>query len=145
MNTNHWLLLGGSLSAAGAVAHLGIIAGGPAWYRFFHAGENFARAAQLGEWWPALVTLGIAAVLGVAAVYAFAGAGLLPRLPLQRTVLVFFGSIYLVRALALLPVIVLAPDRADSFIVWSSFVVLGYALCYIIGTAQAWRGLSPVS
>ena len=57
--------------------HLAIIAGGPDWYRFFGAGEGMARMAERGMLKPALITLGIAAILAVWAAYAFAGAGLI--------------------------------------------------------------------
>ena len=122
MRTNVWLIAGGVLSALAAVLHLAIIFGGPAWYRFFHAGEPMARAAEQGSPGPALVTTGIAAVLFVWSAYAFAGAGLVRPLPLMRTALVLISAAYLFRALWLpaalvggagrrLPVVELA-DRA---------------------------------
>jgi hypothetical protein len=55
---NIFLALGALLSAVAALPHLGIIAGGSAWYRFFGAGERFARAAAQGRWCPTVVTLG---------------------------------------------------------------------------------------
>jgi hypothetical protein len=76
------LAAGALLSAVAALLHLGIIAGGPAWYRFFGAGERFARAAAEGRWYPTVVTLGIAAVLFIWSAYALAGAGVVTRLPL---------------------------------------------------------------
>ena len=75
MAGSRWLVLGGSLSALAAILHIAVIAGGPAWYRFFGAGEGMATAAERGSPTPALVTLAIAAILMVWALYAFSGAG----------------------------------------------------------------------
>jgi len=63
MIRSHGLLAGGGLSAIAALLHLGCIPGGPAWYRFFGAGERMARLAEAGSWRPAVVTLSIAALL----------------------------------------------------------------------------------
>ena len=87
MAQNPFLIVGGVLSAAASLLHLAVIAGGPSWYRFFGAGEEMARMAEQGSLTPALVTIGIATVLAIWAAYAFAGAGLIPRLPLMRTAL----------------------------------------------------------
>jgi len=139
---NPWLIAGGALSAAAALLHLAIIAGGPAWYRFFGAGEGMARAAERGMARPALMAIGIAAILAIWAAYAFAGAGLVRRLPLMRTALVAISAIYLLRALAPLPMLLLRPDLIDAFLLWSSAIVLVYGLCYALGTRRAWAALS---
>src|SRR5688500_8521572 len=60
----------GVLSAVAAALHIGVILGGPAWYRFFGAGEGMARMAERGSAKPALITLGIAIVLAIWAAYA---------------------------------------------------------------------------
>lgn len=87
---------------------------------------------------PALVTLAIAAVLAIWALYAFSGAGLVRRLPLLRTALVLISSVYLLRAFALLPVMIFRPGLVDTFAVVSSLVVLAYGLAYAIGTWAQW-------
>jgi hypothetical protein len=138
---NRWLIVGGSLSALAALLHLAVIAGGPDWYRFFGAGQAMARAAERGSLYPSLVTLGISAVLGVWSAYAFAGAGLLRRLPLMRTALVAITTVYLLRGLALFPTLVLRPALVDSFALWSSIIVLAYGVAYGIGTWKAWPAL----
>lgn len=142
MSRNPWLVAGGLLSAAAAMLHLGVIAGGASWYRFFGAGEAMARMAEQGSPRPALITLGIAAMLSAWAAYAFAGAGLLRRLPLMRTALVLISAIYLLRGLVLFPMLALSPGLVDSFALWSSLIVLGYGLTYAIGTWRAWPWLS---
>jgi hypothetical protein len=139
---NPWLIAAGALSAAAALLHLAIIAGGPGWYRFFGAGERMARMAERGLVEPALIAAGIAAILGVWAAYAFAGAGLIRRLPLMRTALVAIASIYLLRGLVLAPLLAVRPELVGGFTLWSSLIVLGYGLCYAIGTWRAWPALS---
>jgi hypothetical protein len=139
---NPWLVAGGVLSAAAALLHVAVIFGGPDWYRFFGAGEGMARLAELGSSKPALITLAIAAILSIWAAYAFAGAGLLRRLPLMRTALVAITGIYLLRGLVLGPMLVLRPHAVDAFAVWSSLIVLGYGIAYAIGTWRAWPFLS---
>ena len=140
MRTNVWLIAGGVLSALAGLLHLAIIVGGPAWYRFFHAGERLARAAERGSPQPALVTAAIASVLFVWSAYAFAGAGLVRPLPLTRTALVLISAAYLFRALWLPAALV--TGRADAFLWWSSVIVLGYGVVYALGTWQAWPALT---
>lgn len=139
---NGWLIAGGALSAAASVLHLAVIAGGPDWYRFFGAGEDMARAVERGSAAPALITVGIAAVLGVWAAYAFSGAGLLPRLPLMRPALAAISAVYLARGL-MLPGALAMGLRPDAFGWWSSLIVLGYGVVYAVGTRRAWPELSP--
>lgn len=137
-----WLIAAGVLSSIAALLHLAVIAGGPDWYRFFGAGEGMARTAERGSLTPALVTLGIAIVLAAWAAYAFAGAGLIRRLPLMRTALVVIAAIYLARGLVLVPALAVNPDRLSGFDIWSSLIVLVYGLAYAIGTWRAWPELS---
>lgn len=141
---NPWLIAGGVLSALASLLHLAVIVGGPAWYRFFGAGEAMAQAAARGSPMPALVTAGIATVLAVWAAYAFAGAGLIPRLPLMRTAMVAISAVYLVRGLVLIPALAqwLGGRGINTFAVWSSLIVLVYGAAYAVGTWRAWGALS---
>lgn len=142
MARNPALIIGGVLSAAASVLHLAVIVGGPDWYRFFGAGEDMARMAEQGSLIPTLVTLGIAGVLALWSAYAFAGAGLIPRLPLMRTALVLISAIYLLRGLVLIPAVLLNPGGILPFVLWSSLIVLVYGLAYAVGTWTAWPTLS---
>lgn len=139
---NPALIIGGLLSVAASLLHIGCIAGGPAWYRFFGAGEAIATMAEQGSMTPALLTLGIAAILAIWAAYAFSGAGLLPRLPLLRTGLVVISAIYLLRGLVLVPALALNFGGVTPFVLWSSLIVLVYGLAYAIGTWLGWSSLS---
>ncbi|HEX8215527.1 MAG TPA: hypothetical protein VF582_08670 [Allosphingosinicella sp.] len=142
MVPNRWLIVGGSLSALAALLHVAIILGGPDWYRFFGAGEGMARGAERGSLYPVLLTLGIALVLAVCSAYALAGAGLVRRLPLMRAALAVIACVYLLRGLALFPILILRPDLVDGFTVWSSLIVLAYGVTHAVGTWQAWAALS---
>ena len=138
-----YLLAGGVLSSLASLLHIAVIIGGPAWYRFFGAGEELARSAERGEILPVAITLLIAVVLAVWAAYAFSGAGRLPRVPLIRTGLLAISAIYCLRGAALFPLLALRPNLVDNFTLWSSLIVLGYGLAYAIGTWLAWRALLP--
>jgi len=140
MPRNPWLVAGGLLSAAASLMHIGCIVNGPKWYRSFGAPEPLIRAVENGD--PTLhwMTAGIAVILATWSAYAFAGAGLIRRLPLMRTALVAISAIYLGRGLLILPVLSQADPR--PFDLWSSLIVLGYGLTYAIGTARAWPLLS---
>ena len=140
-NKNQWLVIGGWLSIVAALLHVACIFGGGDWYRFFGAGEELARADEAGSWMPAILTTGIAVVLSIWAAYAFAGAGLIRRLPLMRTALILITSIYLLRGLFIIP-IVIEPAMRTPFNIWSSLIVLGYGVVYLLGTRQAWGQLS---
>jgi hypothetical protein len=138
---NGWLVAGGVLSAIAAAMHVGIIFGGPGWYRFFGAGEQFAQAAARGALYPGLVTAGIATVLAVWSAYAFSGAGLIPRLPLIRTALVLIAGIYLLRGLFLIPALI----QGNAFMIWSSVIVLIFGAAYALGAWRAWPSLTPIA
>ena len=91
---------------------------------------------------PALITIGIAAVLAIWAAYAFSGAGLIGRLPLLRTGLVVITLIYLARGLIIVPAWLM--NREINTFGWvSSLIVLGFGLAYLIGTWRAWPRLAP--
>lgn len=126
--------------------HVGIILGGPEWYRFFGAGERMARLAARGSIYPAAVTAGIAAVLGIWALYALSGAGVIRRLPLVRLALVSVAAIYLARGIFGVPLVLIMEDpyanelRARmTFMVLSSAVCVCLGLCYAFGAALAFR------
>ena len=121
---NPALIIGGLLSVAAALLHIGCIIGGPDWYRFFGAGEAMATLAEQGSMTPTLLTLGIACILAIWAAYAFSGAGLLPRLPLLRTGLVVISAVYLLRGLVLIPALVINGANVMPFILWSLLIVL---------------------
>lgn len=138
------LVLAGWLSVAIAALHVVIVFLGAPAYRYFGAGEDMARQAEAGSLVPAALTLVIAAVFGVFALYAFAGAGRFRRLPLLRIGLAVISAIYLVRGLSLLPELAgyaqdsgTAPPRYLAF----SFTSLVIGLLYLAGTVLLWPRL----
>ena len=135
-----FLLTGGLLSGVASLLHVAIILGGPDWYRFFGAGEAMARHAARGSPYPALLTLAIAATLGVWALYALSGEGIIRRLPLLRLALAIIAAIYLTRGLLGIPVVLIADDpylqelRAKmTFMIVSSAICVCLGLCYMVG------------
>src|SRR5690606_27508854 len=87
------LLLAAAFSAVAALAHISVVVGGPAWYRFFGAGEGMARLAASGSWYPAMVTIGIAAALAACSAYTLSAAGLLPAFPFLKAALMIVTSV----------------------------------------------------
>lgn len=141
---NPWLLLGGLLSAAAGLLHLGIIVRGAPWYRLFGAGELLARMAEAGQWFPALVTAGIATVLFAWSAYAMAAAGWLVDpggLPWLKFGVCVITAIYLLRGLVVVPLWWWAPTQATPFWWWSSAICLVYGLVHLLGLSQVWGRL----
>lgn len=133
------LIAAAALNASAALAHVGIVLGGPDWYRWFGAGEGMARLAAQGSTWPAALTLGIALVLASWSAYALAGAGVLARLPFLRTVLVAVTAIYLVRGIAGFALAAFAPGgNSPAFWVWSSTICLAIGAVHAAGVWLAW-------
>ena len=138
---NKALLVGAALSALAALLHVAIIFGGAPWYRFFGAGERMARAAEAGHLRPTLITIGIASILALWSLYALSGAGLIAPLLLLRSGLCLITGIYLLRGLAILPLLTVARVHSTPFLIWSSLVCLGFGLVHLLGLAQRWNSL----
>jgi hypothetical protein len=140
---NGYLLAGAASSAIAALLHLGCIAFGPSWYRFFGAGERMARLSAAGHIGPTLVTIAIAAVLVVWSLYALSGAGVIARLPLLRVGLCLITGIYLVRGIAGFVLALVAPGaHGIAFWCWSSAICIAIGALYLAGTWQVWSRLS---
>ncbi len=139
---NPWLVAAGACSALAAVVHFACIFGGPDWYRFLGAGERMARAAGRGDRYPSLITMAIATMLSIWAAYAWSGAGLIGRLPLLRLGLIVITALYLVRGLVFVrPSLFGRPDWSESFLLWSSLIVLGIGGLHLIGLVGGWNKL----
>lgn len=136
----NWTLIAAACcSLLAALAHLGCIAFGPSWYRALGAGESMARMAAAGDSYPTVITLAIAAVLGVWSAYALSAAGVLPRLPLLRPALCAITAVYLLRGLAFVPMQIWMPGRSMRFWLWSSAICLAIAALHVIGLYQTWQ------
>jgi hypothetical protein len=139
-----FLLAGAAMSAAAALVHLGCIAFGAPWYRALGAGEQIARMAEAGHWYPTVVTLFIAAVLSGWSAYALSGAGLIRRLPLLRAALCAITAVYLLRGLAFPLLMPHFPGNGPVFWAVSSGICLLIGLVHLVGTWQAWPRLARV-
>jgi hypothetical protein len=135
------LLIGAALNALAAALHVGCIAFGAPWYRFFGAGERMAQMATAGHWYPTLITSGIAVVLGIWALYALSGAGAVAKLPYVRGVLFVVTGIYLLRAVAGVPLLFVPTGRSAGFWLWSSAVCLTVGTIHGIGLRLRWSRL----
>jgi hypothetical protein len=135
------LFAGAALNAAAAALHVGCIAFGAPWYRFFGAGERMVRLAAAGSWRPTLITSGIILLLVVWTLYDLSGAGAIRKLPLVRPVLCAVAAVYLIRGVAGLPFMPFAVGRTATFWWWSSAVCLVVGAVHLAGIRQAWRRL----
>ena len=105
------LLVAGALSLAVGGLHLVLPFYGGTGFRYFGAGEHLARLAEHRSPIPTVTVIVIAALLTVAAAYAWSAAGLLRPLPKLAPALTVITAIYLLRGLALL---IEVPTRALS-------------------------------
>lgn len=138
------LAIGGTLSAVLAVAHLIVLAIGPAGYRFFGAGDTLGRLAESGSGTPAKVMLVATGVMVLCAVYGFSGAGLIRRLPLLRPALAVIAFVYLLRGLSAFPqgvAFVMRPSTMPFQYFVVSFVSLVAGVCYAMGARVLWAWL----
>lgn len=140
-NGSFALLLGASLSAAAALAHLACIAIGAPAYRFMGAGESMARAVEAGRLRPTLVTLAVAGVLFTWAAFALSGAGVFGPLPLTKFALVAISAVYLGRAVAFPLIKSSFPGNSKTFWLVSSGICGVIGLVHAYGTVALWRTL----
>lgn len=141
-----WLFASGLLCAIGALLHLAIPLGGPAWYYFAGAPQGLVAMAEAGLARPAVTCIIIACILCIFAVYAFSALGFMRRVPAVRLVLGIVGLGLVVRAVWFPILAVRNPSalgrfcgRCSSF---NGFVVASSALCLFIGVGfmlGAWR------
>jgi len=132
------LVLGGTLSAVAAAAHLACIALGAPAYRFMGASERMVRAVDAGKTKPTLITLAIATLLFVWALYAFAGAGVIHQLPFAKIALPAISLVYLVRALGFPLLRPMFPENSTTFWLVSSGICLVLGLLYAVGAVSVW-------
>ena len=119
----------------GALFHLALPFGGPAWYSFAGAPQGLVAMAHAGLARPVISSIIIACLLIVFASYAFSALGLIRRLPALRMVLCFIGVGLMVRALWFPALAVQDPwalgrfcGRCSSL---NAFVIASSALCLL--------------
>jgi hypothetical protein len=131
------LVVGGTLSAIAAVAHLACVFIGAPAYRFLGAGERMARQVEAGRIRPTLITLAITAVLLAWALYGFSGAGIIGPLPLLRPVLGAISIAFLARAFAFPLLRPVFPENSNTFWLVSSGICLLLGSLYAFGAVFA--------
>lgn len=135
---NKYLLAAALCCFGAALAHLGCIVFGGDWYRFFGAGEQMARMAEEGLWYPTIVTSIIVVVLLVWGLYGLSGAAAIKRLPLTRLALIVITSIFLLRGVAFVGLMPMFPENSLTFWLISSGICLFIGGLFALGTWQQW-------
>lgn len=136
---SHALIVGASLSALAALAHLACIFIGAPAYRFMGAGERMARAAETGQPRSTLVTLAISGILFLWAAFALSAAGVLEPFPLTKLALAGISIAYLGRAMAFPFLKTAFPENSNTFWIVSSGVCGLIGLIHAYGTVSLWR------
>ena len=144
---NEYLMLAGSLSFLAALLHIGVIIGGPAWYRFFGAGERMATMAEKGMLRPSIITLFIAIILAIWGGLAWSGADLIPQIPYLKFFLILITLVYLIRGILglIAPFITnhqYVTQNGVKFWMWSSTICIVIGLVHLLGLRQTWSSLS---
>ena len=99
-------------------------------------GERMARAVDAGKFRPALVTLGILAVLTTRAAYAFSAAGISGQVPSAKLVISAISVVFLARAFGLPLLKPRFLRNSDTFWLLFSGVCLGIRCLYAAGARQ---------
>ncbi len=136
-----------SLLAAGicmivvVLLHAACIIFGAEWYLFLGAGEQMASLAAAGDPYPAKVTAVIIAVFIVWTLYAFAGAGMIKKLPLLKWVLLLIGMALMARGTLFFLIMPAFPTNSMLFWFVSSVICIGLGSLYLFGVYKQWRQL----
>lgn len=139
--SNKYLLAAAICCFAAALAHMGCIVFGGDWYRFFGAGEQMARMAEQGLWYPAIVTSFIVLVLLVWALYGLSGAGAINRLPLTKLALTLIASVFILRGVAFIGLMPMFPENSLIFWLISSGICLFIGGLFAVEACQQWAVL----
>ncbi len=65
----------------------------------------------------------------------------MPQLPLIKIALVGITAVYLLRGLAIVPLLTFAQQHSTPFLIKSSVICLGYGVVHALGTYQVWGQL----
>ena len=124
------LMIAAFLDVVAAIAHLACLAIGGSAFRFLGAGERLASEFEAGKSRPILITLMIALILSIWAIFALSGAGLIATLPLTKWVLLAISVVLIVRAFTFPLLKPYFPENSMKF--W--FISSGF--CFVMGTAH---------
>ena len=102
-------------------------------------------AARRGQWYPTVITLGIAAILSDRALYAWSGAGLIPRLPFLHLGLCAITGVYLLRTLLRAAPNLLSRQQCCPLVLEFGHLCLDLGLLHALGLGRAILTSSDVS
>lgn len=138
---NKFLLVAALLCILAALAHVACIVFGGDWYRLFGAGEQMARMAEQGLWYPTIVTSVIVLILFIWALYGLSGSGAIKRLPLTRLALVLIAGIFILRGVSFVGLMPMFPENSLTFWLVSSGICLFIGGLFALGSWQQWSVL----
>jgi len=141
---NPYLIAGGVMSALISLLHI-ILAVKPDLYRYIGPDSSaLTEMAGQGAGIITVLTVVLALIFAIWALYGFSGAGLIRRLPLLRAGLIAISAIYILRALFLPTEInmVLTEGYPFRFVVFST-ISLTAGLLYLIGFLKQRKSLKP--
>ena len=148
---NYYFIFAAVMTFIGAVLHLSMIFGGPAWYRFFGAPEGLVALAAAGSIYPVFVCVFIASVLFTWSAYAFSGTEIIGKLPFLRTILTAVSILLIVRGVLFIPLMLISPEifrritnsqSVDAFLIITSMICLVAGLLLAAGLNKAWQRLT---
>jgi hypothetical protein len=143
ITTNSWLVAAACLSGAVALFHA-IGAFSPSLCRYFGAPERLIAAGRAVL---ACACFGIAGIFAACGVYALAGAGCLPQLPLLLPVLIVTTALYTLRGVLVAVQLLVALKfvslkvPTELRMIFASAISLGIGLTFLMGTLTYWRQL----
>jgi hypothetical protein len=132
--SNHYLIAGGVMSALISLLHV-FLAVFPALYKFVGPDQSaLTEMAAQGSSITTTVSVALALLFAVWALYAFSGAGMIRPFPLLRIALITISVIYLLRALFLLSEIGMVVNQGYPFrfLVFSTISLVA-GLLYLFG------------
>ena len=132
--SNQYLIAGGVMSALISLLHI-ILAIYPSLYRYIGPDQSaLTEMAEQGSSITTIVSVALALLFAIWAIYAFSGSGLIRPLPLLRFALIAISVIYILRALFLPSEInmVLNQGYPFRFIVFSTISLIA-GLLYLLG------------
>ena len=132
-------------SVAASLTHIWAIIAGPEAYASLGAPAEVIASAEAGGWYAPTVTLFIASVIMVWALYALSAAGYLPRLFFRRTALIAIATVLLLRGLILIPALIVMPEQIGAFAYWSSGISFLLGGFFALGLILGWRQLGKTS
>ena len=136
---NRYLQIGGLFSFAFAIFQVSAIFWSPSFLKY--CGGPVGMQAEQPILY-AVVCLAVGALVAVAGLYAFSGAGWFRRLPFARTVLIAVSAIYLLRGLGILRDVKIIREHPgqelERFAVYSG-IALCIGLVHLLGTIQLFK------